>query len=468
MQTSPLAVACPAALLAAGLATMAGASPLPDPQGGADRRIVTIRGIVVDDETGSPIASFSIQPGRSDADDPSKVAWGHPRRVPGSGTIVDGRTIPDPNPRGEFSTYVDLDADEANRMDRHRILADGYEPEPVLDRPPGPADAGTTVEVTLRLRRGEAIVGRVVDHAGRPAAGATLCPIRPGWDTLRIVDDVIGEGTDTGLLDPSVTRALADEEGRFRITGVGDATLIAVSAPTLHFWTVPVPPPGEELAIHLPEPASLRIPFSIGGDPGEAHIWMKLAVPEHLERQVSVTRNVEIPNGGQAVRLDLSPGEYTLWRNKMLPVGDHLSETPLEMRKLDARSGEPAVVSFVYRGETPISGMVSVPLGEAYSLLFVAIEPMPRPEPDPARLFFPPPRYIDMVPCGEGGRFQTADLPPGDYVVHAAGYRTRPRYDRPFMTINDAPDGIGSARVALPEGGPPPEVRIELEGRDRP
>jgi hypothetical protein len=444
-----------AVVLAAGVVAMAQGLPQSDRQDGSDS--VTIQGRVVDDETGDPIEYFSLQKGRADVHDPSKIAWSYPRAIPSGGTIVGGRTIPYRNPRGEFNAYVDLSEAEADRWDRIRVLADGYEPEPVLYPPFVPAEAGNTVELTVRLRRGRSLVGSVVDHAGRPAARAKLCLIRPSGGQIRVVDDVIGEGSDTGLLDPSVTRAMADEQGRFRLTGVGDAQLIGVSAPTFHFWTVPVPPPGEELAIRLPEPATLRIPYAIEGDAPETHIWLHLKQPEDLKQRLSVTRNIAIPNGGEAILRDVPPGEYTLWRRKMLPIGEYPRKSSVEHRKLTLGSGDAVEVSFVRAG-SPVSGTVITPQREAVRMLYVGIEPAGDPEPG-----FPFRRWFDIVACDEKGRFQTAHVPPGDYVVHAAGYRDQPRYE-PFGTFNDRIDFTGSAPVTVPPNGNPPDVRIMLDG----
>lgn len=445
-----------AVMLASGIVAVAQESRQPGRQ--EVSKPLTIRGRVVDDETGHPVEFFCVQKGRADSGNPSKLRWTSPRDVPNGYRTINGKCIRDRNPNGEFSDYVDFREAESERWDRIRVLADGYEPEPVLARPPGLADAGKTIEVTVRLRRGRSLVGTVIDHAGRPAAGAKLCLIRPSGEHIRVVDDVIGPWTDTGLLEQYVTRAKADKQGRFRITGVGDATLVGVSAPTFHFWTVPVPPRGEELAIKLPEPATLRIPYAIEGDAPEAHIWLHLNQPKGLEQILWVSRNIAIANGGEAILRDASPGEYTLWRSKMLPVGEHPRKTSFEHRKVTLRSGDAVDVSFVRRGK-PVSGSVIVPQGGAVRMLYVGIEPADGPEPG----FFLG-RWFDIVACDEEGRFRTAHVPVGKYVVHAAGYRSQPRY-QPFGVLNDRIDFTGSAQVTVSPESNPPEVKITLEGR---
>lgn len=435
------------------------AFPIPAPA--PDRKTITIRGRVVDDATGEPIEYFATQTGRVDPADPGRAAWGSPRAIPSSYTRVNGKMQRHPNPEGAFAEYLDLQ-DREGRHRLLRILANGYEPEPVLDRPLTPDDAGREIEATVRMRPGRSVVGQVLDHEGRPAAGATLCLIRPSWNSVRVVDEVVGEGSDTGLIDPSVTTVLADEEGRFRLPGLGDAILIGISAPTCHFWTIPVPEPGEEATLRLPEPATLRIPFAIEGDDPEAQLWLAQKQPEELQRRLSVSRNLAVPNGGELVLQDVPAGEYTIWRKKILPIGgETLRPCPVEVRILSVGAGETVEVSYVREGK-PITGTAILPEKGAARLLYVAVEPVPNPEEPPIPFRTP---WLDMVSCDADGRFRTAHLPPGDYVVHAAGYRHSPRYE-PFGQLNDAPNFRGSAPITMPEDGDPPPVRIALtDGR---
>jgi hypothetical protein len=69
-------------------------------------------------------------------------------------------------------------------------------------------------------------------------------------------------------------------------------------------------------------------------------------------------------------------------------------------------------------------------------------------------------QMLDIVPCGDDGRFQTARIPPGEYIVHAVGYRTRPRYG-PFAAM-EASDFAGSAPAFVRLDGNPAEVEIKL------
>jgi hypothetical protein len=73
---------------------------------------------------------------------------------------------------------------------------------------------------------------------------------------------------------------------------------------------------------------------------------------------------------------------------------------------------------------------------------------------------------LDIVACGEDGRFRTARIPPGAYVAHAVGYRTRPRYG-PFVAGIEVFDFMGSIPVTVPPDRSPPAVRIVLVGRQQ-
>ena len=61
----------------------------------AERASVAISGHVVDDETGKPVANFSIQGGHVDEKNPAKITWGYSLESRGS------------NPEGGFDSRLD-------------------------------------------------------------------------------------------------------------------------------------------------------------------------------------------------------------------------------------------------------------------------------------------------------------------------------------------------------------------------
>jgi hypothetical protein len=434
----------------------AGEAPRPD------RGSIHVQGRVVDDETGDPVEFFALETGRGEGPEPSKTSWDtFARHVPGSFTVVDGKPVMTRNPHGQFSYWNTSGKFESRPLRWLRVVADGYEPHLINDRPFGQADFGRTVTVTVRLKRGRPLVGQVVDHTGRPAAGAKLFLIRPSGGTVKVTDDVVGEGSDTGILDPSVTRAVADEQGRFRLTGVGDAMAIGISAPTLHLWTAPIPALGDGPTFRLPEPATIRIPYAIEGDEPKAEFRLQLMNGEDDRgRLFWVMRSVSITNRGEAVLHDATPGTYGLWRMKSLAVGDYRRTDHVEYRTFSVERGGVAVVDFTRERGGPIAGMVSGPGRGQARMIFVGIEPA---DASAARGFPPrsPRSLLDIVACGAAGRFQTARIPPGQYVAYAVGYRNRPRYG-PFVEMIEPFDFSGSTTVTVSPDGNPTPVQVEI------
>jgi hypothetical protein len=98
-------------------------------------------------------------------------------------------------------------------------------------------------------------------------------------------------------------------------------------------------------------------------------------------------------------------------------------------------------------------------------MIFVGIEPVDASVPADRSPGFPR-QLLDIVACGADGRFQTARIPPGEYLAHAVGYRTGPRYG-PFVAVIEAFDFMGSIPVTVPPDGSPPAVRIVLAGRQQ-
>src|SRR5262245_61318783 len=88
-------------MLAAAIVAMAQESRQPGRQDVSNP--VSIRGRVVDDATGHAVEFFSLQKGRVDSGNPSKLLWTSPRDVPNGYTRINGKYTRQPNPDGEFS-----------------------------------------------------------------------------------------------------------------------------------------------------------------------------------------------------------------------------------------------------------------------------------------------------------------------------------------------------------------------------
>ncbi|WP_435019780.1 carboxypeptidase-like regulatory domain-containing protein [Tundrisphaera sp. TA3] len=430
-----------------------------------DVRRVNVRGHVVDDETGRPIEAFGVQPRQDASRDPTRATWSDSIRiVPGSHTRKGGKRAYAPNPGGEFDYSISYREDPDGPTDGLRILADGYEPTPVetislapLDR----FDAGMTFDMVIRMKRGRAVVGRVVDHLGRPAAGAKLYLLRPDSGRVTIHEDVIGEGSDQGLLDPSLTRATADADGRFRLDGVDEAGAIGVSAPTFHHCIVPLPAPGHEAAISLPEPATLRIRVDLEGDPPEVKFDLYSMEAAEASARVAVRRSFTIANPGEIVVRNATPGRFRIDRRKVIAGSAEPQDYSVEARFMTIEAGQAHDADYVRDQGRPVVGRVRLPDGERPRVLYVGIEPVIT-GPRGGRIPSAPP-LLDIVACDLEGNFRTARIPPGRYTARVDGHLVRARYG-PFHMMN-GPDFEGEQTLTVPADGEPPAPATIIEAR---
>lgn len=233
----------------------------------------------------------------------------------------------------------------------------------------------------------------------------------------------------------------------------------------VHFWSVPIPAPGEEPTIRLPEPATIRLPYAINGDEAEAEFQLLFRDSKGPDNRPWIWRNLRVPNQGEVVLRDVTPGESILWRRKLMTHGNYHQMVAVERRKISVEPGGVFVADFTRDRGAPIAGTAAGPEEGQARMIFVGIEPVDASAPaEPSPGF--PHQLLDIVACGEGGRFQTALIPPGKYVAHAVGYRTQPRYG-PFVTGFEVFDFMGSTPVIVPPDGNPPAVRIELGHRQR-
>ena len=207
-------------------------APKATPPRGKDQSRRSIPAQVVDAQTGRPVEHFTVEDRSPSA---GMVRWGS---GVSTGTSRDGHFDIRP-----FRAYEGDKVAEENRGEC-RIIAPGYLPAHVRVPDGHPAD-----EVLLvKLARGETVRGRVLDHQGKPVAGAGVYlagPSRPSF----------GEGL-LGFFGSSEQATVhTNNDGRFEITGRGPQTeAVIVSAPGLLVWRVDVPNPGEEATIRLPEP----------------------------------------------------------------------------------------------------------------------------------------------------------------------------------------------------------------------
>jgi hypothetical protein len=428
---------------------LAAADPKPDGQPlvrrvHKSRRAAT--GQAVDSETGVPVESFVIRdrlPMAPQYDGPP-VFGGETRR---EGGFRDGRfAIP------ALDTYEDDNLVEEGHGEC-QLVADGYLPEHVVV----PDDHPSGEVFVVRLRRGNQIQGRVLDHTGKPVADAGIY-LSNGQ---RVIE--LSEGPHSMFQKPSVR---TDEDGRFEISGGGeDSKSLFVAAPSLFVWRADVPRAGQEAAIRLPEPARLRIRYNIKGAPAEAQVRLELRTWDipGWKGAVNVERWVALKAGKDGLLIEnLPPGVYDISRIKHLRTTSSGTDAMLDRNlELTLESGKTGEYNFVRPTGAPISGEIAGLPGRDVDGVFVYVKPAEASGDPRGRTDWKLPTF-DGVGLDEAGEFTTECIPPGQYKVIATANRTESPEERRSTGLR-LPAWVGSATVTVPETGDPPRVRVEMK-----
>jgi beta-lactamase regulating signal transducer with metallopeptidase domain len=294
-------------------------------------RTVTIRGKVVDVDTGEPITQFMIrQAGKYDPLDPGKVNW-----VPKE----DGPSAGD----GSFSTTV-----QWTEGWTVRVAAAGYFPKGLLTSPP-PGDQ-EEMEMTIRLERvPEKVRGVVRDHAGKPVHGAAVFAVGPTGLNLA-AGQAWSPAWPGDKKDDAARPVLTDEKGRFELA-TGGATTVAVSHARFDAWSALISPSGG-MTVRLPEPARVEVEMNINGAEKEAAIFYQL-LPE-LDGVVRSSRTLTIANPGRLVLDALPPGKYQLCRYAS-------TGAMLERQLFALKAGERKSIDYVREKGARVRGKVTWP-----------------------------------------------------------------------------------------------------------
>jgi beta-lactamase regulating signal transducer with metallopeptidase domain/protocatechuate 3,4-dioxygenase beta subunit len=401
-------------------------------------------GLVVDDVTGKPVEQIAVQEGVPNPGAESGIMW--------ITMIQSEKGVPG----GRFSITHNCVKQGKVRI---RIVAGGYLPEvAIVDTEDGLLKA----PLVMRLRRGEAILGRVIDHAGKPVAGAEV--FLGGPDRHAEIVDGKTEGF-------GGTRETTDADGRFVIHGAaaGEANRLVLLAPGLHVWTVPVLELRKELIVKLPEPATVVIRYDIPGDVPEGRFRLELKTWDMPDWKgiVSSVQNPTAKNQGEVVLRNMTPGVYDVIRMKQLRVADFGTEAFCDRRDVTLESGKTTTLQFVRKKAFAIEGDVVGLEGTGIEGAFVFVR-SPKATGDPeSRDDWKLPIY-DGVTCAKDGKFKTAPIEPGEYLLVADAYEPQPGgmgFGMGFGTGWSLPAYVGKAKVTVPQDGPPPRVRIEMKPR---
>ena len=335
----------------------------------------------------------------------------------------------------------------------------------------------------------QAVYGRVLDHQGKPVAGATV--FLRGKAGVEILNGRVTHG--------GCKRVVSNADGHFTAPGGGEqATHVVVLAPHLNIWAVPVPDDCDErggsgsegLIIKLPQPAALRVVFDVPGaiHPHEVHFQERggrFVPPDgNAQFQLTVkkidgegwkgannTRDIAVvANPGEVVIDHLAPGVYDFYRNVILiiPQGGGTRSHLADRREVALKPGETKVIRLVRDKGQHVEGEIEgLPEGASGAQVNVwAIQASGDPE-KAAK-----PKLYDWLACERNGRFVTSLLEAGKYRVTASAYAPRkPRGadsagGRRILggrLLFPPPDYRGSTEVTIKESGPPVEVRIEMK-----
>ena len=388
----------------------------------ADAPAVSIRGRVLDAESGEPITKFITQAGKFDPKDPTKVQWGFSQGS--SGAAREGR----------FSTTIRWKAGWTSR-----ILADGYLPQPVVTK--APKDGQTSIEVELRMKRGRWVRGRVIDHTGKPAEGVSVFAVDSRGINL-------GGGR---AHNSNRVRAMTDKSGRFELV-VGEASRLALSSPDIDAWHGELPEDMQEATLTLPEGAGEK-----------TKVFRQLLGNETPGfKGITSEQTVEMKNGETLEIASLPPGKYQIARSRMLRTGNMGMGRFLDRHWLSIEAGQTVTIDFTRPKGARVKGLVAGLKDTKAKTALVTVMPLKLPDDTEKR--FKNWLVLDGQTTDENGVFTTEKLPPGEYRFIVDVYLPLTPQEQ-FRSGRPTPKFTGEAIVLVPETGSVPDIEIPLKER---
>jgi hypothetical protein len=401
---------------------------------------LSIRGHVVDDETGLPIVRFVQQAGQSSAKEPNKIVWGSSLSTTDS-------------PRNDGAFNDNLGWQDGLKA-WSRIMADDYLPEPIRATPFATED-GRIEGLVVRLKRGRKVEGQVIGHDGKTVAGARVFLF--GSQPLTITDgqamDPTGRGPTRG-----VSRGMTDAQGRFSLLGAGgDVNQVVVTAPACNLWPTPIPAPGQDDVIRLPQTGGLNFRYDIDGDDPNAEFALQLS-PTPFE-QLTSFQNLKLANKSSLALPGLIPATYELAKVRKVSMGSGSRVLFGDSRTITIKAGETATTDFVRdhgaRVTIEINGLERLKVPGATILIQRGDERLLK---RPRHSFED---FVDAMDCDAKGRCRTPKLAPGLYTIVVEAYRPGSPDGR-FGGGIQGPDYRAIAIVTIAKDGPEPKVEIAM------
>ena len=400
-----------------------------------------------------------------------QLASGDYRIFPPASAVPAGGTVPAKG-KGSMQFSVDWDEYLHSGVWVSRRGEDIEEKTPAAPPAVGMAyyriDVGNCYSLPFELPTLGKFRGRVIDHAGRGLAGATV--YLAGSQAMQVTNGQPGAGHwYNGMLERfgafGGSKAVTDKDGRFTLTVVGGDRVVVVAGEMVGLGRLQA---DKEQPIQIPQPGKVTISYDIDGAAKEGVFRLQLMTWDMPEWRgvAGVERYVTCANGASLEVDGLPPGEYDVWRCKeplSLRVGDISIGGMLDRSRLTVEAGKAAKLEYVRPKGAPISGQV-VGLKEAGlpgAFINVGTEQATG---DP---FAPTPEDVwkspvfDAVVTGPDGRFKTSRIAPGTYMVLVKAHRPLPPGARRSTGLF-FPQIVGKVKVVVPEDGEVKPVRIEV------
>lgn len=409
---------------------------------------IAVRGLIVDAETGDRITEYGVETRTVETVGGQKARWFDPEPFPSPKVIASAD--------GELDRKFSYHEDARLRRDWLRVVADGYLPQTVTDKPFTTADAEQGIEAIVRMRKGRTVRGRILRANGEPAKGAQVLTLREDGGITSTSAPALGKFFRDAATAPGTTLATADAEGHFVIEGVSPEGLLACHAPPLDLW-IGLPPLGtNEWVVRLPDPGALRIRYRMEAQPAEASVFVRLVRPGDLtaprDRPLQLQFHPVIRNGGEVVLERVPPGVYRLSRNQRVEADGYTYQLQTDESEVTVAAGKTATVTMTRDVGFPIEGVVQGLDAHGINTAIVAIESG---KPIMSAV-------VDVVTSDETNHFRTSRIPAGKYSLRVYGYTEAALRQQAQFSGLPSPGLLSEVAIDIPERMPPAAITIAV------